>query len=898
MKKRITRKFAIFFAVFIAFLMHTALVFAMRDHAPSASLAQWFIDIDARGNVQTKLIYFSGPNGLGAMGNVKDELLLALQKTRLRRTTVLHFSSSKSGLLFSAYGLAPLERRANNVAGLIRPDPILRLLSKAGPVHMYIHLTIPRLGTPRGPIGSREPAGRYEHAYYVVNIDPGQTNVEDLSFEFGYSAGYNRWIASLPILILSIPVALVLFFRKRSIALAQADAAAAWFGYWRLQLWIGQGVWIAWIIFLELPASQSFVVSIFGLNPVMKAALLVLPPSAVLLLTQWLARPVWRQVRGVERGSREMLLGGFLAIAARSLPLCFILIGINSLYLGAGAMLWFAAAMVSAMMFAWLYGKVSRTTPRTLHGGEMRKRVMELAAKAGVKINQVRLMPAQHYQMGNAFAARGRTIVITDYLLRRLTKRETDSVLAHEIGHLERRHLLFLALGFIFFLFALERVLGFGLEFVSALGAYHNAFADSHVIENLHWFQSTMLFPVSLIAAWLLYYFMARRFEYSADQFSTLLTGDPESMITALVKLSKMNLTPIYWGRLGGKLMTHPSTINRVGRIARRHGITEQRLQSLITMPDQGDQEGYSIPDEATSPDQVYSSELRRRDVLSRTLGLVLTAAATPIFIAWLVGKAALPSASYGAGLILAPGLCLLFLKFNGQRICGVLRCNMAKKLAQEGIESRGLHFVALSPEDRPRMYENGTFWDVGFLALDRDAFVYIGDKIRFSAPRPNIVSIAQGVSHPSWFPPPETYVTWSDGNGEHVFHLHSLDESSMAAGKQSQALLREMLDWREGTSGVDRQLPLHPPLPVFPDVGGVHPRESLASGTIAAGLILIAFLTFGASSALQLGRFASWYAFAIGGGALLMMLMPVLRYKEADDGRDSRRWTAPVKRS
>jgi hypothetical protein len=94
----------------------------------------------------------------------------------------------------------------------------------------------------------------------------------------------------------------------------------------------------------------------------------------------------------------------------------------------------------------------------------------------------------------------------------------------------------------------------------------------------------------------LIRYFLSRRFEYSADEFATLVTGAPEAMITALVKVSKMNLMPIYWGAWDEQLATHPATIRRANAIAKRHRIPGNRLQALLaTLALRGEGEGYNV---------------------------------------------------------------------------------------------------------------------------------------------------------------------------------------------------------------------------------------------------------------------------------------------------------------
>src|SRR5207249_10138019 len=77
-------------------------------------------------------------------------------------------------------------------------------------------------------------------------------------------------------------------------------------------------------------------------------------------------------------------------------------------------------------------------------------------------------------------------------------------------------------------------------------------------------------------------YLLARRFEFQADAGAVQLTGDPEAKITALLKVSHLNLMPVRWGKGSGVWMTHPSTLHRLERIGRLGGMPPARVHELI----------------------------------------------------------------------------------------------------------------------------------------------------------------------------------------------------------------------------------------------------------------------------------------------------------------------------
>ena len=63
-----------------------------------------------------------------------------------------------------------------------------------------------------------------------------------------------------------------------------------------------------------------------------------------------------------------------------------------------------------------------------------------LAERAGVKLKQIYVLPDAKAQMSNAFARGDNAVMLTGSLLKHLSKREVDGILAHEIGHLKEKH--------------------------------------------------------------------------------------------------------------------------------------------------------------------------------------------------------------------------------------------------------------------------------------------------------------------------------------------------------------------------------------------------------------------------------------------------------------------------
>lgn len=194
--------------------------------------------------------------------------------------------------------------------------------------------------------------------------------------------------------------------------------------------------------------------------------------------------------------------------------------------------------------------------------------VRELARRAGLpSAPELYYVPSE---LPNAFAMGtpdDGVICVTDGLLRLLDERELTGVLAHEVGHLVNRDLWIMGLADM-----MTRMVSFASWFGQLLllvnlplllsGA---AIVPWHVV-------LLMIFSPTLMA--LVQLGLSRTREYDADRVSAELTGDPDALISALLKLERR--TGRFWEEmfLPGRripepslLRTHPPTEARVARL-------------------------------------------------------------------------------------------------------------------------------------------------------------------------------------------------------------------------------------------------------------------------------------------------------------------------------------------
>lgn len=196
---------------------------------------------------------------------------------------------------------------------------------------------------------------------------------------------------------------------------------------------------------------------------------------------------------------------------------------------------------------------------------QLRDRLTALTSKAGIHANKVLRMDAsKRSRHSNAyFTGIGKTkrIVLYDTILESMNHNEILAVLAHEIGHWKKKHLLKTLAAFeVFSLIA--------LYFASKV-------VQSGLLVKIFEIDSETLFAKFVILAFLagifslpfkpLANFFLRRHERQADRYSYKLTKDADSMESALIKLSKENLSNLYPHPLYVAMhYSHPPVLERI----------------------------------------------------------------------------------------------------------------------------------------------------------------------------------------------------------------------------------------------------------------------------------------------------------------------------------------------
>jgi STE24 endopeptidase len=233
---------------------------------------------------------------------------------------------------------------------------------------------------------------------------------------------------------------------------------------------------------------------------------------------------------------------------------------------------WYTWILVTAftLFFTLFYSQLivplfNKQTP--LEEGVLKKAITQFATKTGFTLDNIYVIDgSKRSKKANAyFTGFGpkKRVVLYDTLINDLEIDEIVAVLAHEIGHYQKRHVVYnmiisiLTTGltlFILSLFIKSPVLSQALEISQP--SFHIGIIVFGILYS----------PLSELTG-LLMSLLSRKFEYQADAFAKL-HSNAQDLINALKKLSKnslSNLTPhplyVFWH------YSHPTLLQRVKKL-------------------------------------------------------------------------------------------------------------------------------------------------------------------------------------------------------------------------------------------------------------------------------------------------------------------------------------------
>jgi len=214
----------------------------------------------------------------------------------------------------------------------------------------------------------------------------------------------------------------------------------------------------------------------------------------------------------------------------------------------------------------WIMPLFNKYTP--LEEGELKSAILTYAGSIKFPLENVYVMDgSRRSSKSNAFFTgfgKHRRIVLFDTLIKQHTTGELLAVLAHEMGHYKKKHILqsmilgILQMGIMLYLLSL---------FISDQGLFDAFYMPQKSVYAGLIFFGMLYSPLGFFIG-IFMQMLSRKNETAADRFSVETTHDPESMAEALKKLSINNLSNLLPHPLYVFLnYSHPPVLQRIQAI-------------------------------------------------------------------------------------------------------------------------------------------------------------------------------------------------------------------------------------------------------------------------------------------------------------------------------------------
>jgi STE24 endopeptidase len=226
-----------------------------------------------------------------------------------------------------------------------------------------------------------------------------------------------------------------------------------------------------------------------------------------------------------------------------------LLVGILALFQYAGLYAWlycWAAVVIFylAMQYVaptWIMPLFNKFTP--MESEELREAILTYARSVNFPIKNVFVMDGSRRSgKSNAFFTgfgRNKRIALFDTLIEKHNVPETVAVLAHEVGHYKKKHIIqgtiinILFAGVILYLLSL---------FIKSPGLYQAFYMSQESIYAGLLFFGLLYTPIELGLS-IVMQIVSRKNEYEADRFAAETIDEPGNLTDALKKLSATNLS-------------------------------------------------------------------------------------------------------------------------------------------------------------------------------------------------------------------------------------------------------------------------------------------------------------------------------------------------------------------
>jgi STE24 endopeptidase len=266
----------------------------------------------------------------------------------------------------------------------------------------------------------------------------------------------------------------------------------------------------------------------------------------------------------------DLAKGAVLAVVVGG----FLLAGVLALFGNLGSLAWlycWVAVVVFSLIMQYvapnlimpLFNKF-----KPLDQGELREAIEAYTRSVGFPVNNITVMDgSRRSSKSNAFFTgfgRNKRTALFDTLIANHSVPELVAVLAHEVGHYKKKHIVQSTLisiihtGLLFFILSLV---------IKSGGLFQAFYVDQQSVYTGLLFFGLLYTPIELVFS-LLMNVLSRWHESEADRFAAETVADPKVMVEALKKLSKTNLSnltpPPFYVFLN---YSHPPLLARIREI-------------------------------------------------------------------------------------------------------------------------------------------------------------------------------------------------------------------------------------------------------------------------------------------------------------------------------------------
>jgi STE24 endopeptidase len=243
----------------------------------------------------------------------------------------------------------------------------------------------------------------------------------------------------------------------------------------------------------------------------------------------------------------DLAKGAVLAVVVGG----FLLAGVLALFGNLGSLAWlycWVAVVVFSLIMQYvapnlimpLFNKF-----KPLDQGELREAIEAYTRSVGFPVNNITVMDgSRRSSKSNAFFTgfgRNKRTALFDTLIANHSVPELVAVLAHEVGHYKKKHIVQSTLisiihtGLLFFILSLV---------IKSGGLFQAFYVDQQSVYTGLLFFGLLYTPIELVFS-LLMNVLSRWHESEADRFAAETVADPKVMVEALKKLSKTNLSSL-----------------------------------------------------------------------------------------------------------------------------------------------------------------------------------------------------------------------------------------------------------------------------------------------------------------------------------------------------------------